>query len=264
MVKDRFKGKVVIVTGTTHGMGQASAIRLAAEGAIVACNHRPTSCPDETMEKVKATGGQGFPVAADMSKPGEVINMIKETVKQAGRLDYIVSNAAINPITTWDQISIEEYDLLMNTNLRGTWVICTEGAKEMIKEGHGGAIVTTSSISAYVGAPGQTPYCATKAGILMMSKALARDLGKYNIRVNCILPGAIRTNMNPEFLTPGTITERFYREKAALKKIGEPSEIASAVSFLLSDDASFITSAELLVDGGFIVNAEYDEEISVF
>ena len=264
MVKDRFKGKVVLITGTTHGMGKASAIRLASEGAIVACNHRPTSSPDETMQLVKSAGGEGFPVAADMSKPDQVINMIKETVKQAGRLDYIVSNAAINPIIQWDQTVIENYDLMMNTNLRGTWVVCTEGAKEMIKEGHGGAIVTISSISAYVGAPGQTAYCSTKAGILMMSKALARDLGKYNIRVNSILPGSINTNMSKEFLIPGTVTERFYREKAALKRIGEPSEIASAVSFLLSDDASYITSAELLVDGGFIVNAEYDEEISVF
>ena len=264
MVKDRFKGKVVLITGTTHGMGQASAVRLSSEGAIVACNHRPTSSPDETMQMVKSAGGQGFPVAADMSKPDQVINMIKETVKQAGRLDYIVSNAAINPIISWDKTSIEDYDLLMNTNLRGTWVICTEGAKEMIKEGHGGAIVTTSSISAYVGAPGQTAYCATKGGILMMSKALARDLGKYNIRVNCILPGSINTNMSKDFLIPGTTVERFYREKAAIKRIGEASEIASVVSFLLSDDASYMTSAELLVDGGFIVNAEYDEEISVF
>ena len=264
MVKDRFKGKVVIITGTTHGMGQATAARLAAEGAIVACNHRPTSSPDETMQMVKDAGGEGFPVAADMSKPDEIINMIKETVKQAGRLDYIVSNAAINPFMKWDQTTIEAYNLIQDTNLRGTWVVCSEGAKEMIKEGHGGAIVTISSISAYVGAPDQTVYCSTKAGILMMSKALARDLGKYNIRVNSILPGAIMTNMSKDMLIPGSIMERFYIEKAALKKIGDASEIASAVSFLLSDDASFITSAELLVDGGFIVNAEYDEEMSGF
>ena len=264
MVKDRFKDKVVLITGTTHGMGQATAARLAAEGAIVACNHRPTSSPDVTMQMVKSAGGEGFPVAADMSKPDQVINMIKETVRQAGRLDYVVSNAAIIPSMKWDQTVMEDYDLMMNTNLRGTWVVCSEGAKEMIKEGHGGAIVTISSISAYVGAPDQAVYCSTKAGVLMMSKALARDLGKYNIRVNSILPGAINTNMTVDFLKPGSVTECFYREKAALKRIGKPSEIASAVSFLLSDDASFITSAELLIDGGLIVNAEYDEEISVF
>ena len=264
MVKDRFKGKVVIVTGTTHGMGQSTATRLASEGAIVACNHRPTSSPDETLQMVKSAGGEGFPVAADMSKPDEIINMIRETVKQAGRLDYIVSNAAICHSPKWDQTPIEEYDLMMNTNLRGPWVLCSEGAKEMVKEGHGGAIVSIASISAYVGCPNQAIYCATKAGILMMSKALARDLGKYNIRVNTIVPGPIRTNMTKDFFKPGTVTERFYKEKASIKRIGEPGEIASAVSFLLSDDASYITSAELLVDGGFIVNAEYDEEISVF
>ena len=264
MVKDRFKGKVVIVTGTTHGMGQATAVRLATEGAIVVCNHRPTSSPDETLQMVKSSGGEAFPIAADMSKSDEVIKMIRETVKQAGRLDYIVSNAAIIQNTKFDQTALETYDLMMDTNLRGTWVVCTEGAKEIIKEGHGGAIVTIASISALVGAPDSGVYCATKAGVLMMSKALARDLGKYNVRVNCIIPGPIMTNMTRDFFKAGTITERFYSEKAALKRIGKPGEIASAVSFLLSDDASYITSAELLVDGGFIVNAEYDEEISVF
>ena len=144
MVKDRFKGKVVLITGTTNGMGQATAAWLAGEGAIVACNHRPTSCPEKTLQMVKDAGGEGFPVAADMSNPDQVINMIKETVKQAGRLDYVVSNAAINPFMKWDDTKIEDYDLIYNTNVRGTWVVCSEGAKQMIKQGQGGAIVTIS------------------------------------------------------------------------------------------------------------------------
>ena len=258
MVNAGFRGKVALITGATHGIGQATAVKLAADGAIVACNHRPTSCPDEIMKMVADTGGTGFPVAADMSDPAQITAMIAETVRQAGRLDYIVSNAAINPFMTWDQTSLEAYDLLMNTNLRGTWVICTEGAKEMIREGHGGAIVTISSISAYVGAPGQTAYCGTKGGILAMSKALARDLGKHQIRVNCILPGCIMTNLSRDLLLSGGEALRFYEEKTPLGRIGAASEIASAVSFFLSDDASFITSAELLIDGGFIVNAEFD------
>jgi len=207
---------------------------------------------------VKEAGGEGFPVAADMSVTDQVIAMVEETVKKAGRLDYIVSNAAINPYLPWDNTSQEEYDLLMNTNLRGTWFVCTEGAKQMVKAGHGGAIVTISSISAYVGAYAQTAYAATKAGILMMSKALARDLGQHNIRVNSILPGCIMTNMSSG-LTDDDAAFNFYKDTAALRRVGEADEIASAVSFLLSDDASFITSAELLVDGGLIVNgAEYE------
>ena len=256
MIKDRFKGKVALVTGTTNGMGQATAAWLAGEGAIVVCNHRPTSDPAKTLQMIKDAGGEGFPVAADMSDIKQVTAMVEETVKKAGRLDYLVSNAAINPFLPWDKTHEDDYDRLMDTNVKGTWFVCTESAKQMQKQG-GGAIVTISSISVYVGAPGQTAYCATKGAILSMTRALARDLGKYNIRVNSILPGAIMTNMSKGLLDDDAAM-KFYVEKAALRRVGQSDEIASAVSFLLSDDASFITSAELLIDGGLIVNGEYE------
>jgi len=256
MSEGRFNGKVALVTGATNGIGRATAVRLASEGAVVACNHRPESSPETVMAMIKETGGTGFPVAADMSAANDVVAMIDKTVERAGRLDYVVSNAAINPFLPWDKTPLGDYDLMMDTNLKGSWVVCIEGAKKMIAAGRGGAIVTISSISAYVGAPGQTAYCAAKAGILMMSKALARDLGKYNIRVNSILPGAIRTNMS-KGLFEDEEALRFYTERAALGRVGEANEIASAAAFLLSDDASYITSAELLVDGGLLVNAEY-------
>lgn len=252
----KFEGKVVLITGATHGMGQATAARLASEGALVAFNHRPTSSPDETMELILRAGGQGFPLAADMRDPKQVVEMVAEAAKKGGRLDYIVSNAAINPLLKWDETTIEDYDRIQETNLRGTWVVCQEGAKQMIREGHGGAIVTVSSISAYVSAEEQTVYCATKAGILMLTKALSQVLGKHGIRVNSILPGCILTNMSKELLVPGSDSLKFYEDNTPLGRIGRADEIASVVSFLLSDDASYMTSAELLVDGGFIVNAE--------
>ena len=255
-VKDRFKGKVALVTGTTSGIGQATAVRLAAEGALVAFNHLPDISADETMAKIKDAGGDGFPVPADVGCPEQVIAMIKETAGKGGRLDYIVSNAGINPKLRWDETTLEIYDRLMDVNLKGTWVLCSEGAKQMIKEGHGGAIVTISSISAHVGAFDQTVYCATKAGVLMFSKALALVLGEHGIRVNSIMPGSIYTGMSRSH--PGTASRKFIEEKSPLGRIGEPAEVASAISFLLSDDASYITSAELLIDGGMIVNAEFN------
>ena len=256
MDKNKFSGKVALVTGTTHGIGQATAVRLAAEGALVAFNHRPTSSPDETMRMIKEAGGEAFPVAADMAKPDQVMRMLEETVKQGGRLDYVVSNAAINPRLKWNETTLEDYDRLMDTNLKGTWIVCSEGAKQMIKEGHGGSIVTMSSISAYVGAYDQTVYCATKAGILMMSKALALVLGEHGIRVNCILPGSIYTNMSDKH--PGSKARAYVEKKSPLQRMGESSEVAGAVSFLLSDDSSYMTSAELLIDGGMLVNAEFN------
>ncbi|NPV85775.1 MAG: SDR family oxidoreductase [Anaerolineae bacterium] len=252
----RFEGKVALVTGTTHGIGQATAVRLAAEGALVAVNHRPTSDPTETLERVRAAGGKAFPVAADMRNPEQVLAMVKETARVGGRLDYLVSNAAINPLLKWDEITLEDYDRIQETNLRGTWVVCQAAAKQMIREGHGGAIVCVSSISAWVAAREQTVYCATKAGIWMLVKALAAVLGEHGIRINSVLPGAILTNMSKELLNPDAPARKYYETRTPLGRIGAPEEVASVISFLLSDDASYMTSSELLVDGGFITNAE--------
>lgn len=252
----RFEGKVALVTGATRGIGRAAAVRLAQEGALVAVNYRATGDPSITLAKIEEAGGEGFAVEADMREPQQVIRMVDEAARVGGRLDYLVSNAAINPLMTWDQTTVEDYDRLQETNLRGTWVVCQAAAKQMIKEGHGGAIVTVSSISAWVSARTQVVYCGTKAGIWMLTKSLASVLGEHGIRVNCVLPGAIATDMSKELLDdPKTL--KYYEERIPLKRIAQPEEVAGAIAFLLSDDASYCTSSELLVDGGFITNAEY-------
>ena len=254
-MEKRFAGKVVLVTGATRGMGRAISVRLAAEGAVVGVNHRPTGDPSTTLQLIKDVGGEAFPVVADMRDPGQVIEMVQEVARRGGHLDCLVSNAAINPFMPWDQTTVEDWDNLSETNLRGTRVVTTEAAKQMIKEGHGGAIVCISSISAHVGAPFQSAYCATKGGISMWAKALGAVVGEHGIRVNAIEPGWIRTDMSAP-LTDDPVALKYYMERVALHRGGEPEEIASAVAFLLSDDASYVTSATLLVDAGFIVNAE--------
>ena len=254
-MEKRFAGKVALVTGATRGMGRATAVRLASEGAVVAVNQRPTGDPSTTLRLIKEAGGNAFPVVADMRNPAQIIEMVQETARQGGRLDYLVSNAGINPFMEWDKTTVEDWDLLSETNLRGTWVVTTEAAKQMIKEGHGGAIVCISSISAHVGSPFQSAYCATKGGISMWAKALGAIVGAKGIRVNAIEPGWIKTDMAAP-LTDDPVALKYYEERVALHRGGEPEEIASAVSFLLSDDASYVTSATLLVDAGFIVNAE--------
>jgi NAD(P)-dependent dehydrogenase (short-subunit alcohol dehydrogenase family) len=251
----RFEGKVALVTGATNGIGRATAVRLASEGALVGVNQRPTGDPTETLRLIHEAGGDGFPVVADIRDPEQVIAMVHEVARRGGRLDYLVSNAAINPFMPWDKTTIEAWDELVETNLRGTWVVTTEAAKQMIAEGHGGAIVCVSSISAHVGSPYQTAYCATKGGISMLAKALGSVLGGHGIRVNTIEPGWVASNMSaPMFDDPAAV--KYYTERIALHRPAQPEEMASIISFLLSDEASYVTSAALLADAGFIVNAE--------
>jgi NAD(P)-dependent dehydrogenase (short-subunit alcohol dehydrogenase family) len=251
----RFAGKVAIVTGATTGIGQATAVRLASEGALVAVNRKPDLDAEETLAMIKAADGKGFDVAADMRDPDQVKAMVAEVARRGGRLDHVVSNAAINPFMPWDETSIEDFDLLFETNVRGAWVVCTEGAKQMIAEGHGGAIVMISSISAHVGAPTQVAYCGTKGAISMLAKALGSVLGRHGIRVNAIEPGAVATNMSASMFDQPEVM-KYYLDRIALGRIGKPSELAATVAFMLSDEAAYVTSAALLVDAGFIVNAE--------
>jgi len=251
----RFVGKVALVTGATSGIGQATAVRLAAEGALVAVNRRPDLDADQTLSLIKAAGGEGFDIAADMRDPAAVKAMVQEAARRGGRLDYVVSNAAINPSLTWDATTVAAFDELFDINVRGAWVVCTEGARQMIAEGHGGAIVMVSSISAHVGAPTQVAYCGTKGAISMLGKALGAVLGKHGIRVNVVEPGAVATNMSAELLSD-PVALKYYEERIALGRVGKPSELAASIAFFLSDDASYVTSSTLLVDAGFIVNAE--------
>ena len=251
----RFAGKVALVTGAGTGIGQATAVRLASEGAVVAVHYKPGLDAKETMAQIEAAGGKAFDIACDMRDPGQVKAMVGEVAKRGGRLDHLVSNAAINPFMPWDETSIEDFDNLFETNVRGAWVVVTESAKQMIAEKHGGSIVMISSISAHVGAPTQVAYCGTKGAISMLAKALGCDLGAHGIRMNAVEPGWVKTPMSAP-LMDDPAAMRYYIERVALHRGAEPAELAATIAFLLSDDASYVTSATLLADGGFIVNAE--------
>jgi NAD(P)-dependent dehydrogenase (short-subunit alcohol dehydrogenase family) len=254
-MEKRFVGKVAFVTGAATGMGQAMAVRLATEGALVGVNHLPNVDPAETLKRIKDAGGEGFPVVADVRKPEQVVSMVQQVAERGGRLDYAVSNAGINPHLTWDNTAVEEFDALSETNFRGTWLVCTEAAKQMRKEGHGGAICCTSSLSAYVAGPTQIAYCGTKAGVSMLVKALGSVLGEHGIRINAVEPGCIDTPMAASLIAdPPSL--KYYTDRIALHRIGKPEEIAAIVAFLLSDDASYLTCTTVLADAGFIVNAE--------
>ena len=222
----RFEGKVALVTGATTGIGRATAIRLAAEGALVGVNHLPDQDPAVTLEPIGDAGGQGFGALADMRDPEQVTAMVRAVAERGGRLDYVVSNAAINPLMPWDETTLEDFNQLFETNVRGTWVVCTEAAKQMIREGHGGAICCVSSISAHVGAPGQIAYCGTKGAISMLVKALGCDLGPHGIRVNAVEPGWVKTPMSAPLLDEPEVL-KYYVDRIPLHRGAEPEELAA-------------------------------------
>ena len=252
----RFSGKTAIVTGAATGIGQAIAVRLASEGAIVTVAHKPGQDPQPTLDAVRSAGGEASAYPADMRDVTAVRTMVDAVASGADGLDFAVSNAAINPLVPWDEITDDLWDDIHDTNLRGCWALAQQSAKHMVAQGRGGAIVAVSSISARVGAPDQVAYCPAKAGVSNLMMALACVLGPHGVRCNSVLPGAIATDMAKDLLVEGSESLAYYLGRIPLGRIGKPADIAGVVAFLCSEDAQYMTSAELLVDGGFIANAE--------
>lgn len=252
----RFAGKIAIVTGSATGIGQSIALRLASEGAHVAVAHRPGQSADETLTAIEAAGGSAAAYAADMRDSAAVRAMVDEVAAGGSGVDFAVSNAAINPLVPWDEITDALWDEIHETNLRGCWAFAQQSAKHMVRQQRGGAIVAISSISARVGAPEQVAYCPAKAGVANLMMALGGVLGKHGITCNAVLPGAIATDMSKDLFVDNSKVLDYYLDRIAMRRIGVPSDIAGVVAFLCSDDARYMTSSEVLVDGGFIANAE--------
>jgi L-rhamnose 1-dehydrogenase len=251
----RFTGKSALVTGAATGIGQAIAVRLASEGAVVGVNHLPGQDASQTMAAIAAAGGQGVEYPVNMRDPTAVRAMVDEIAATPLGIDFVVSNAAINPMVMWHEITDEMWDDIHETNLRGCWAMSHQAAKHMVRQGRGGSIVAISSISARVGAQDQVAYCPAKAGVANLMMSLACVLGEHGIRCNSVLPGAIATDMAKSLLVEGPARD-YYLNRIPLKRLGQPEDIAGVVAFLCSDDSKYMTSAEVLVDGGFIANAE--------
>jgi L-rhamnose 1-dehydrogenase len=244
------QGKVALVTGATQGIGLGIAQRLAGEGATVALNHLPEVDPAEALASV---GERAFPVAADVSDKAEVDAMVATVLARAGRLDVLVNNAGICPLIDFFSLEEETWDRTHAVNLKGAFLCSQAAARAMVDAGAGGRIIGMSSISAIVGGSLQSHYCPTKAGVRALMNSLAIVLGKHGITCNSVLPGTIVTPLNDAFLADPEVGAH-YRERIPVGRIGEPRDVAGAVAFLASDDAAYVNGAEILVDGGALVN----------
>src|SRR5687767_893650 len=241
----QYDGKVAIVTGASRGIGRAIADRLAGGGATVVCVARGANA-DAAAAAINASGGTAVAHAADVTDAAAVEALIKQTVDTHGRLDILVSNAGI----TRDQLILrmkrDDWDQVIATNLTATFTLCQAALKPMIRE-RAGRIIAISSVVGQMGNAGQANYAASKAGLIGFCKSLAKEIASRQVTVNVVAPGLIETEMTR------TITEAAKTDWSAqipLGRMGTPADIAAAVSFLASDEASYITGQVLAVNGG--------------
>ncbi len=250
-------GKSVLVTGASRGIGRGIALRFAEEGANVAVNH-PGEAEEarEVVDTIRARGGTAFSVRADVAKAAQVRRMVERVVARFGQIDVLVNNAGVSPFYEFFDITEKVWDRTQAVNLKGVFLCSQAVARHMVDRRIPGRIVSTSSLSSYVGSRMQAHYCSSKAGVNLLMKSMAITLGPHGITCNSVLPGLVATKMNREIVDDPAI-RRAYERQVPMRRLGQPQDMAAATAFLASDDARYITGAEILVDGGAFASFEW-------
>ncbi len=253
------ENKVVLITGASRGIGRATAIEAARQGANVAINtFHDADEAAAVVAEIEALGRRAIAVDGDVAQPESATAFVEAAVKALGRVDVFVSNAGICPFHAFLDMPVETLRRTMEVNLHGAYFMVQAAANQMVKQGvdsqgRGGSIVAISSISALVGGEMQTHYTPTKAGVHSLMQSCAVALGRHGIRCNSVLPGTVATDINKDDLADPE--KRKYMEgRIPLGRLGRPEDIASVVAFLASDMAGYMSGAALLVDGGAFAN----------
>lgn len=253
---ERFAGKVAVVTGAGAGMGRATAVRLAAEGASVALLDRDADTAEQTAGRIREAGGAALPLTCDITDSAQVAATFTRIEAELGGIDVLVNNAGVVRYGTVDEFAEADWDLVMDTNVKGTFLTVKHAVPAMRRRG-GGAIVNTASTQAFASQPLVAAYTASKGAVVALTRTLALDHAKDNIRVNCVCPGSVQTPMlqyGAELLVDGD-AQQTMQEWGRLHPLGrliQPEEVAALIAFLASDDAAAITGAPYLVDGGLL------------
>lgn len=242
-----FFGQSAIVTGGSRGIGKSIALRLAAEGADVVFTYISNdAAADETVKEIEALNRKVIALKIDTGSAAGATEVVEKTIAEFGKIDILVNNAGITRDALLMRMSEDDWDAVLDTNLKGVFLL-TKAAIRPMMSAKSGKIITISSVVGLVGNPGQANYCASKAGVIGFSKSLAKEVGSRGITVNVIAPGYIDTDMTDKL---NDVQKKAITDMIPLKRIGRPQEIAGLVAFLASPDADYITGETIRVDGG--------------
>jgi NAD(P)-dependent dehydrogenase (short-subunit alcohol dehydrogenase family) len=250
----KLKDRVSIITGGNSGIGRSTAILFASEGSKVVIAGRSAAKGREVVDAIAKLKGEAVFVKTDVSKSPDVRNLVGATMDRFGKIDVLFNNAALSPVGTVLDTSEKEWSDVIGTNLTGTYLCTRYVLPHMIKRKKG-VIINTGSINSLMAMKREAAYDASKGGVLLLTRAVAMDFAEFNIRANCICPGAIDTPMLREILAQApdpVAAEIELAKKHALGRIGSPEEVARMALFLASDDSSFVTGAAMPVDGGML------------
>ena len=244
-------GKVAVVTGAGTGLGEACAVALAEAGASVVASGRRKEPLDKVVSEIKARGGKALAISTDVTRRDEVDAMAAEAVKAFGKVDILVNNAGINLVKPFLQMTEAEWDSVIDTNLKGCFYCCQSMGKGMV-ERKSGSVINMVSVFGLAGFMNISPYIASKGAIVQLTKALAVEWGRFNVRVNAIAPSYIRTEMTKRDIESDPKILAYNLGKIPMRRGGEPSEVGGVVVFLASEASSFITGETIAVDGGWL------------
>ncbi len=243
-------GKVALVTGASRGIGRAIAEKLAGQGASVVVNYNTNrEAADEVVEGIKANGGQAIAMQGDVRDAGDAKRLVKATLNEFGRLDILVNNAGTTRDNLLALMKEADWDLVLDTNLKGAYNVTKAAIRPMMKQ-RSGRIINITSVAGVAGNPGQANYSAAKAGLIGFTKSVAKEMGARNITANAIAPGYVPTDLTADL--PEDLIQQAV-QLTPLGRLGTVEDVANAVAFLASDEAGFITGQVLRVDGGMVI-----------